>query len=164
MLLSEFSGPMHLGLRDAIVKISFSQLVAVKVTETRMNWDEKEHRFVEAKDNAAPESLSPLSEEPKKTANGPTVSLLDGKLKIDIPADFSRDPDHPKDPKTLAKFSGPDSAWGAILRGTHGLTPEKLDGYLKMRVEEYSKGFNWLPKDSHLQWLRKEIVMIDGRK
>jgi len=27
MLLSEFSGPMHLGLRDAIVKISFSQLV-----------------------------------------------------------------------------------------------------------------------------------------
>src|SRR5437899_1519093 len=92
MLLSEFSGPMHLGLRDAIVKISFSQLVAVKVTETRMNWDEKEHRFVEAKDNAAPESLSPLSEEPKKTANGPTVSLLDGKLKIDIPADFSRDP------------------------------------------------------------------------
>ena len=92
------------------------------------------------------------------------MSLLDGKLKIDIPSDFSRDPNDPKDPKTLAKFSGPDSAWGAVLRGTHGLTPEKLEGYLKMRVAEYSKGFNWLPKDSHLRWLKKEIVTIDGRK
>ena len=44
------------------------------------------------------------------------------------------------------------------------LTPDKLDGYLKMRVAEYSKGFNWLPKDSHLQWLKKDIVTIDGRK
>jgi tetratricopeptide (TPR) repeat protein len=93
-----------------------------------------------------------------------TVSLLDDKLKIDLPADFSRDPDDPKDPKTLAKFSGPDGAWGAILRGTHGLTPDKLEGYLKTRVAEYSKGFKWLPKDSHLQWLKKEMVTIDGRK
>jgi tetratricopeptide (TPR) repeat protein len=94
-----------------------------------------------------------------------TVSLLDGKLKLDIPSDFSRDPDDPKEPKTLAKFSGPDSAWGAVLRGTHGLTPDKLDGYLKMRVAEYTKGFNKrLPKDSQLQWLKKEIVTIDGRK
>jgi tetratricopeptide (TPR) repeat protein len=92
------------------------------------------------------------------------VSLLDGKLKLDIPSDFSRDPDDPKDPKTLAKFSGPDAAWGIVLRGTHGLTPDKLDGYLKMRVAEYSKGFKWLPKDSHLQWLKKDIVTIDGRK
>jgi tetratricopeptide (TPR) repeat protein len=92
------------------------------------------------------------------------VSLLDGKLKLDIPSDFSRDPDDPKDPKTLAKFSGPDGAWGIVLRGTHGLTPDKLDGYLKMRVAEYSKGFKWLPKDSHLQWLKKDIVTIDGRK
>lgn len=93
-----------------------------------------------------------------------SVSLLDGKLKIDIPSDFSRDPDDPKDPKTLAKFSREDGAWGAVLRGTHGLTPEKLNDYLKMRVAEYSKGFKWLPKDSHLHWLRKEIVTIDGRK
>jgi tetratricopeptide (TPR) repeat protein len=93
-----------------------------------------------------------------------TVTLLDGKLKIDLPADFSRDPDDPKDPKTLAKFSGPDGAWGTVLRGTHGLAPDKLEGYLKMRVAEYSKGFKWLPKDSHLQWLKKEIVTIDGRK
>src|SRR6266511_3282184 len=93
-----------------------------------------------------------------------TVSLLDGKLKLDLPADFSRDPDDPKDPKTVAKFSGPDGAWDGVLRGTHGLTPDKLDGYLRMRVAEYSKGFKWLPKDSHLQWLKKEIVTIDGRK
>ncbi len=85
-----------------------------------------------------------------------TVSLLDGKLKLDLPADFSRDPDDPKDPKTVAKFSGPDGAWDGVLRGTHGLTPDKLDGYLRMRVAEYSKGFKWLPKDSHLQWLKKK--------
>jgi tetratricopeptide (TPR) repeat protein len=93
-----------------------------------------------------------------------TVSLLEGKLKLDVPSDFSRDADDPKTPKTLAKFSGPDGAWGEVLRGTHGLTPDKLEGYLKMRVAEYSKGFNWLPKDSHLQWLKKDIVTIDGRK
>ena len=97
-------------------------------------------------------------------ATGTTVSLLDGKLKLDIPPDFSRDAADPKSPKTLAKFSGPDGAWGEILRGTNGLTPDKLDGYLKMRVTEYSKGFNWLPKDSHLQWLKKDIVAIDGSK
>jgi tetratricopeptide (TPR) repeat protein len=92
------------------------------------------------------------------------VSLLDGKLKLDIPSDFSRDPDDPKEPKTVARFSGPDGAWGTVLRGTHGLTPDQLDGYLKMRVSEYSKEFKWLPKDSHLQWLKKQIVTIDGRK
>jgi tetratricopeptide (TPR) repeat protein len=97
-------------------------------------------------------------------AAGTTVSLLDGKLKIGIPPDFSRDPDDPKNPKTIARFLGPDGAWGEVLRGTQGLTPEKLAGYLKMRVAEYSKGFKWLPKDSHLQWLKKEIVTIDGRK
>src|SRR5262249_39533433 len=72
-------------------------------------------------------------------AKGTTVSLLDGKLKFDLPSDFSRDPDDPKDPKTVAKFSGPDGAWGGVLRGTHGLTPDQLEGYLKMRVAEYSK-------------------------
>ena len=95
---------------------------------------------------------------------GTTVSLLDGKLQIDIPPDFSRDPDDPKNPKTIARFSGPDGAWGEVLRGTHGLTPDKLQSYLKTRVGEYSKGFKWLPKDSHLQWLKKEIVTIDGCK
>jgi tetratricopeptide (TPR) repeat protein len=97
-------------------------------------------------------------------ATGTTVSLLDGKLKLEIPSDFSRDPDDPQKPKTIAKFSGPDGAWGTVLRGTHGLTPDRLEGYLKMRVAEYDKGFKWLPKDSHLQWLKKEIVTINGRK
>jgi tetratricopeptide (TPR) repeat protein len=99
----------------------------------------------------------------KSAAAANVVSLLDGKLKIDLPPNFSRDPNDPKDPKTLAEFSGPDGAWGTVLRGTHGLTPEQLDGYLKKRVAEYSKGFKWLPKDSHLQWLKKQIVTIDGR-
>ena len=97
-------------------------------------------------------------------SNGTTVSLLDGKLKIDIPSNFSRDPEDPKNPKTLAKFSGPGGAWGEVLRGTHGLTPKDLPGYLKKRVDGYSKGFKWLPKDSHVQWLKKEIVALDGRK
>ena len=101
----------------------------------------------------------------KSAAAANRVSLLDGKLKIDISPDFSREPDDPAHPKTVAKFSGPaDGAWGEVLRGTHGLTPDKLEGYLKMRVAEYSKGFKWLPKDSRLQWLKKEIVTIDGRK
>jgi tetratricopeptide (TPR) repeat protein len=100
----------------------------------------------------------------KSAAAANKVSLLDGKLTIDIPPDFSRDPEDPKKPKTIAGFSGPDGAWGTVLRGTHGLTPDQLDGYLKMRVAEYSKGFKWLPKDSGLQWLKKGIVTIDGRK
>jgi tetratricopeptide (TPR) repeat protein len=110
-------------------------------------------------------SEEPAADSKNNRASGvTTVRLLDGKLKIDIPADFSRDSDDPKNPKTLARFSGPDGAWGEVLRGTHGLTPGDLPGYLKKRVEEYSKGFKWLPKDSHLQWLKDEIVTIDGRK
>jgi hypothetical protein len=113
----------------------------------------------------AADSLKSASPPPaEKSAGG--VSLLDGKLKIDVPPDFERDPDDPKEPKTVAKFThqGEGGAWGEVLRGTHGLTPDKLDGYLKMRVAEYTKGFNWLPKDSHLEWLKKDIVTIDGRK
>jgi len=34
---------------------------------------------------------------------------------------------------------------------------------LKKRVAEYSKDFP-VPKDAHLQWLKKEIVTIGGRK
>jgi tetratricopeptide (TPR) repeat protein len=118
------------------------------------------------------EKLDPelASQEPPANSKGnassgaTTVSLLDGKLKFEIPSDFSGDRDDPKDPKTVAKFSGPDGAWGTVLRGTHGLTPEDLPGYLKKRVAEYSKGFKWLPKDSHLQWLKKDIVTINGHE
>ena len=115
-------------------------------------------------DESAADSKNNSGGRANTAAAGTTVSLLDGKLKVDIPPDFSRDPDDPKKPKTIAEFSGPDGAWGTVLRGTHGLTPDQLDGYLKMRVAEYSKGFKSLPKDSHLQWLKKDIVTIDGRK
>lgn len=144
VLLSRYSGTMHLGQQDAKVDINFSHLVAV---------------------NAVVRGLPEASPTPAdKSAGG--VSLLDGKLKINLPDDWTSEPQDPKDPKTVAKFShkGEGGAWGGILRGTHGLTPDKLDGYLKMRVAEYSKGFNWLPKDAHIQWLKKEIVTIDGRK
>ena len=92
------------------------------------------------------------------------VSLLDGKLTINITSDFVRESVDNTDQKTVAKFARQDGAWGEVLRGTHGLTPDGLPDYLKTRVAEYSKGFNWLPKDTHLQWLRKQIVTIDGRK
>ena len=115
-------------------------------------------------EGSAPDSSSSNRGAATGGAKGTTVSLLDGKLKLEIPSDFSRDPDDPKDPKTLAKFSGPDGAWGGVLGGTHGLTPDELEGYLKMRVAEYSKSFKWLPKDSQLRWLKKDIVTINGRK
>jgi hypothetical protein len=131
-------------------------------------WEEMQKAREETGASTAKESPSlpaaSTQSSPHQPAAAATVSLLDGKLEVNVSADFSRDPEDPKDPKTLAKFSGPDSAWGAVLRGTHGLTPEQLNGYLQKRVQEYSKGFNWLPKDSHLQWLKKDIVTIDGRK
>ena len=144
-LLSHFYGPIRLGAREAMVKISFSHLVAVNIQE-------------------APAASPPQTSSPAAQKTEASVRLLDGKLQIDVPPDFVREPNDPKEPKTLAKFSREDGAWGEVLRGTHGLTPDQLDGYLKTRVAEYSKGFNWLPKDAHLQWLRKDIVVIDGRK
>jgi hypothetical protein len=84
------------------------------------------------------------------------VNLLDGKLKIDIAADFSLEPGGSADKKTAAEFSREGGAWGEVLRGTHGLTPDKLDGYVKMWVAEYSKGYAWLPKGYHLPWLRRK--------
>ncbi len=125
---------------------------------------EADFKAAEKLDLALASERSATDSKDNRPSGATSVSLLDGKLKLDIPSDFSRDSDDPKDPKTLAKFSGPDGAWGIVLRGTHGLAPDKLDGYLKMRVAEYSKGFKWLPKDSHLQWLKKDIVTIDGRK
>lgn len=156
VLLSHFSGPMQLGAREAEVDIRFSHLVAVKIQET-------------VRDSPSPAPSPPTQDssgDPKNSgpSQATAESLLAGKLTLELPADFSRDPDDSKEPKTVAKFSGPDGAWGIVLRGTHGLTPDQLDGYLKMRVAEYSKGFKWLPKDSQLRWLKKEIVTIGGRK
>jgi tetratricopeptide (TPR) repeat protein len=125
---------------------------------------EADFKAAEKLDPDLASQASPINSKDNTPSGATTVSLLDGKLTLDIPPDFSRDPDDPKEPKTVAKFSGPDGAWGGVLRGTHGLTPDQLEGYLKMRVAEYSKSFKWLPKDSHLQWLKREIVTINGRK
>ena len=161
-ILSEFSGPMQLGRHEATVNIRFSYLISVKINDVNEANPSPTAGVGSTESRPTKESSAPAKTD---SAGGP-VSLLDGKLRIDVPPDFVRDPDNPKEPKTVAKFShnGDGAAWGAVLRGTHGLTPDKLDGYLQMRVAEYTKGFNWLPKDAHLQWLRKDIVTIDGRK
>lgn len=120
---------MQLGPHDATVKIRFSYLVSAKIKDV-----------TEVTEPATP-APGVSKDEDRGTAAAPVVNLLDGKLKIDIPSDFVREADDPKDPKTVAKFSREDGAWGQVLRGTHGLTPDALDGYLKKRVAEYSKGF-----------------------
>ena len=90
------------------------------------------------------------------------MTLLDGKFTLAVPPDFVRESADPKRPKVLAHFARAGGAWGEVLRGTNGLTPEKLPDYLTKRVAEYSKGFDWLPKDTPLTWLRKEITDIGG--
>jgi hypothetical protein len=157
-ILDHFTGPMQLGPHQAMVDIKFSYLIAVKINDL-------DERSPSPAPSSTPTMNSPL---PSPAASAPqtggTVSLLDGKLKIDIPPDFVREPKDPNDPKTLAKFTREDGAWGTVLRGTHGLTPDQLDGYIKKRVAEYNNGFKWMPKGAHLQWLHKEIVTINGWK
>lgn len=65
--------------------------------------------------------------------------------------------------QSIADFEGRDESdgWGAITRGTHGLQPDGLDTYMKNKVAEYTKGLSWVPK---LNWLKKEVATIDGRK
>src|SRR6266542_2339414 len=177
VLLHEFSGSFRLegdkvvaaGAADPAT-FGFGYMMSAQqgYEVSEFVWEEMQKAREEKGASTAKESPSPpaasTQSSPHEPAAAATVSLLAGKLEVDVPADFSRDPEDPKDPKTLAKFSGPDSASGAVLSGTHGLTPEQLNGYLQKRVQEYSKGFNWLPKDSRLQWLKKEIVTSDGRK
>jgi hypothetical protein len=156
-ILDHFSGPMPLGMHEANVDIKFSYLISVKI-----------NNMTEVKPSPSAADASPAAAPPAKndSQSGGTVTLLDGKFKIDIPSDFKREPDDPKEPKTLAKFEhdGEGGAWGDVNRGTHGLTPEQLPEYLNKRVAEYTKGFKWMPKDAHLQWLHKEIVTINGWK
>jgi hypothetical protein len=150
-LLSEFSGVMRLGARDAKVTVRFSHLVSVKMN------------IVEAKGGETAKPAAPSSEAAGKSPAGGVVKFLDGKLTLAVPPDFVREPADPKKPKTLAHFAREGGAWGEVLRGTHGLTPEQLPDYLKKRVAEYSNGYDWLPKDTPLTWLRKEIADIGGR-
>jgi hypothetical protein len=91
-----------------------------------------------------------------------TVSFLDGKLKLDLGESFSQEMPKSEKKTELAHFAARDSdAWGAITRGTHGLKPEGLSAYMQNKVAEYTKGLSWLPK---LNWLKKEIVTINGRQ
>jgi hypothetical protein len=152
LLLTEFSGTMRLGARQALVKISFSYLISVKL--------------VEAKDEAVASKPAPAAAAAEKTdATGSAVKLLDDRFTIAVPTEWVRERDDAKDRKMLAKFErkGEGGAWGQVLRGTNGLTPKQLPDYLKKRVAEYTKGFDWLPKEMQLTWLKKEIVTINGR-
>jgi hypothetical protein len=96
------------------------------------------------------------------TAHGQdTVSLLDGKLKLDSMGTFVAD-DSRASAQSIAGFKARNSdGWGSVLRGTHGLQPDGLDAYAKRKVADYTKGLSWLPK---LIWLKNEIVTVDGRK
>jgi hypothetical protein len=90
------------------------------------------------------------------------VSLLDGKLKLDTTDAFVADQEAKSSKQSIADFKGRNSdGWGAILRGTHGLQLDGLTSYMDKKVAEYSKGLSWLP---HLNWLKKEIVTINGRQ
>ena len=90
------------------------------------------------------------------------VNLLEGKLKLDTTDAFMREKEAKASKQSIADFKGRKSdAWGTITRGTHGLQPEGLITYMEKKVEEYTKGLSWLPR---LDWLKKEIVTINGRK
>jgi hypothetical protein len=96
-------------------------------------------------------------------AQAETLSLLDGKLKLDLGDSFTQEMEAKADKKSeLAHFAARDSdGWGAITRGTHGLKPDGLTAYMQRKVAEYTKGLSWLP---NLKWLKKEIVTINGRQ
>lgn len=97
------------------------------------------------------------------SARAEPVSLLDGKLRFDTTDAFVPDKDPQKSSKqSIADFAARKSdGWGAVTRGTHGLPPEGLTNYMERKVDSYTKGLSWLPK---LDWLKKEIVTINGRQ
>jgi hypothetical protein len=89
------------------------------------------------------------------------VTLLDGKLKLELTDAFAADDSH-SSKQSIADYKARSSdGWGSILRGTHGLQPDGLDDYAKKKVADYTKGLSWLPR---LNWLKNEIVTINGRK
>jgi hypothetical protein len=89
------------------------------------------------------------------------VTLLDGKLKLELADAFAADASH-SSKQSIADYKARNSdGWGSILRGTHGLQPDGLDDYAKKKVADYTKGLSWLPR---LNWLKNEIVTINGRK
>jgi hypothetical protein len=91
------------------------------------------------------------------------ITLLDGKLKFETTDAFVLKKEATSSKQSLGDFEGrgESDGWGAITRGTHGLQPDGLETYMKNKVAEYTKGLSWVPK---LNWLKKEVVTIDGRK
>ena len=154
VLLSHFSGPMRLGAREAKVDIDFSHLVAVNVTERRMVWSEKEHRYVEADDSKAPESsplpTAPAAEEPDADLVNRGIEKgkkgdLDGAI-----ADFTRAIElNPKDDapyynRAQAKWLRKDRA-GAIADYTRAIelgstNPAAYNNRGNARAEFYGSG------------------------
>ena len=91
-----------------------------------------------------------------------SIELLDGKLKLDTSGAFVEENDATALPQAIASFKARNSdGWGAITRGTRGLQPDGLATYMQRKVAEYTQGLSWLPK---LNWLKREIVTIDGRR
>ncbi len=91
------------------------------------------------------------------------VTLLDGKLTLNTTEMFTPKKEATSSKQSIADFEGrgESDGWGAVTRGTRGLQPDGLDAYMKNKVAEYTKGLSWVPK---LNWLKKEVVTIDGRK
>ena len=90
------------------------------------------------------------------------VALLEGKLKFDTTDMFVAEKKQATTTRqSIGDYQGRDSdAWGTVSRGTHGLKPDGLGKYMDRKVAEYTKGLSWLPR---LDWLKKEIVTINGR-
>ena len=91
------------------------------------------------------------------------VTLLEGKLKLDTTEAFVPEKKAKPAKQSIADFEGRDDsdAWGIISRGTHGLKPAGLSKYMEKKVAEYTEGLSWLPR---LNWLKKEIVTVNGRE
>jgi hypothetical protein len=90
-------------------------------------------------------------------AGAAEARLLDGKLQIQIAEGWISD--KTKEPKAIGAWSRGE-AWGAIVRGTNGVTPKGLTAYKDAKVAEYTKGLSWMPT---FKWLKKEMVKRDGR-
>ncbi len=106
---------------------------------------------------------SGLAKEKPQAAAGKTgtISLLGGKLTLELPADFV--PEKQLEAKqSIAEFKArKGTAWGSVTRGTGGVTPERLPTWMEAKYMEYDKS---LPAELNLRWLRRELVTIRGRQ
>lgn len=89
------------------------------------------------------------------------VSLLGGKLTLEIQDGFVPDKERAANLVVAAYKARKGDAWGMVARGSRGLEPAALGDYLSRKAAEYTKGLVWLPK---LTWLKKEMVPINGRQ